>query len=237
MRLSCQSCFTPFQPADINAELGLASCRRCNAVFDLKARAASEEKPAVSARVKVPLPPRFKVEEEPGVLRLSWRWFTMQTLLLLLFCIAWDSFLTFWYGIALTAKNTPWIMVVFPIGHLAVGVGLTYSTIASLFNRSIVEVGLDTLRVRHGPIPWRGNVSLSAEDVVQVFCEESSSRTRSGVSVRYSVNAVLHGNRTVRLLSGLEDRQQALYIEQAIERRLRIPDAVVPGEQPRSAAG
>lgn len=237
MSLACDSCRAPFTASDINQELGIATCRACGAVFDLRSRSrASDVPPRPYHRGRIPLPAKFKVDESPGVLKMSWRWFRAQTLFLLFFCVAWDSFLLFWYGIALTAKQTPWIMVIFPIAHVAVGVGLTYSTVASLFNTTVVEVGRDTLRVKHGPIPWRGNLKLAAEDVMQIFCDEKVTRGKNGSTVTYQVNAVLYGNRTVSLVSGLEDRQQALYLEQAIENRLRITDVPVAGELPRSGS-
>ncbi|MFL5319632.1 MAG: hypothetical protein ACJ790_08230, partial [Myxococcaceae bacterium] len=65
---------------------------------------------------------------------------------------------------------------------------------------------------------------------------EKRTQTRSGFTVTYQVNAVLRGNKTVRIVGGLEDRQQALYLEQVIERRLRISDEAVPGELPRDRA-
>jgi hypothetical protein len=151
---------------------------------------------------------------------------------LLLFCLAWDSFLAFWYGTALTADRTPWQLLLFPLGHLAVGAAITYAALAQLLNVSRVEVSSDLLVVKHGPIPWLGNHRLCASDVSRLFCEESAKRGKGGVSIRYQVNAVVRG-RTVRVVTNLQDKQQALYLEQVIEARLRIPDEKIPGELPR----
>ena len=38
------------------------------------------------------------------------------------------------------------------------------------------------------------------------------------------------GRRNIRIVSGLETQEQALYIEQTLESHLRIEDAAVPGE-------
>ena len=50
---------------------------------------------------------------------IRWRWFSPMYFGLLFFCIAWDSFLIFWYSMALHMKHVPWLMVVFPIGYLS----------------------------------------------------------------------------------------------------------------------
>ena len=44
-----------------------------------------------------------------------------------------------WYGIAFAA-DTPLIAKLFPLLHVAMGIGLTYFTLAGLVNRTTVEV-------------------------------------------------------------------------------------------------
>ena len=63
-----------------------------------------------------------------------------------------------------------------------------------------------------------------------MFGEEIRSNTRSGVSYSCRVNAVTPQNRKLTLVSGLADRDVALYLEQEIEKALGITDEKVPGE-------
>ena len=55
-------------------------------------------------------------------------------------------------------NGTPLIAFLLPIAHVAVGVGLTYYTLTRLMNRTRIEVSRDELTIRHGPLPWRGNM-------------------------------------------------------------------------------
>ncbi|HET6765438.1 MAG TPA: hypothetical protein VFH27_17250, partial [Longimicrobiaceae bacterium] len=55
-------------------------------------------------------------------------------------------------------------------------------------------------------------------------------RTRNGTTITYSLHARCTDGRTVRLLSGLAEHAQALYVEQQVERHLRIADRPMPGE-------
>jgi hypothetical protein len=181
-------------------------------------------------RAKAALPSRFEVEEDGTTTRITWRWFTGKTLKLALFCVTWDSFLVFWYGAALTQKNTPWLMVVFPVLHVSVGLGLTYKVLADFLNRTRIEVNRALLTIRHGPLPWGGNQVLPGRSLAQLYGEEVISTSDDSTSVSYSLVALDRQGRKVKLLSGLEEKDQVLYLEQALERRLGIEDAPVDGE-------
>jgi hypothetical protein len=201
--------------------------------------------PAVGRRrAEVPLPKGLSVQrEEPagigfgeaagrGKLVILRRWFSPKYVFLLFFCVVWDGFLLFWYSIVFSqgGEGPAVIMGLFPLLHVAVGVGLTYSTLAGFLNTTTLTVEDDLLRVRHRPVPWIGNRDLRVADLKQLYVREHVSRSRNGTSTTYRVHAVLDGGNDLKLLSGLEDASQALYVEQQIERHLGIVDEAVGGE-------
>lgn len=55
-------------------------------------------------------------------------------------------------------------------------------------------------------------------------------RSRSGGSATYEIHAITHSGRTIKPVSGLESSEQALFIEQEIEKHLNIKDTPVKGE-------
>jgi hypothetical protein len=117
---------------------------------------------------------------------------------------------------------------------LAVGVGLTYFTLAGFLNQTTIEVDTFRLSIRHGPLPWFGNCTLPAAEIGQLYCQERTRRQNNGgSSTTYSVSAVTKGGRQVKLVSTLEDQDQALFIEQQIEQYLGIEDRPVGGELAR----
>lgn len=225
MQIHCRSCGGKIPAEDVNLDRALAKCRGCHAIFDF--RDQLEETPR--RRPPVPLPPKFHVEELGRELVISWKWFTPVLWFLAFFCAAWDSFLVFWYLMAFRME-APWILKVFPVAHLAVGVGLTYATLAGFWNRTVVRISADGVTIRHGPVPWRGNLTLPSTDLEQIYCEEhpGGGRTRT-----YSVNALTREGRKVPLLKDLDEAGQALYLEQAIEAGLGLEDRPVGGELPR----
>ena len=150
---------------------------------------------APNPRPRVPQPSAIIAEELGHGLRLTRRWLGWSVVPLTFFCVAWDSFLIFWYTMALR-QGMPWIMVVFPVGHLAVGVGLTYLTLALYVNRTTVDVNDQRLKVRHGPLPWPGKRDIDVTDLDQPYCQQQTSLGRHGsMSFSYNVCAVLKGGR------------------------------------------
>lgn len=196
--------------------------------------------PSPPAKSTVPLPdrrtdslkPRPKevtLQKQSDRLELSWRWFSWKYFPLAFFCVAWDGFLCFWYSIAFST-GAPWIMIVFPVAHLAVGVCLTYYTLAGFLNHSQLVVDRETFSVSHGPLPWWGNLRVPVSKIEQLYCKEKPGKEDS---TTYQMSVVLKDGRKKDLLSNLDSPEIGFYIEHQIENWLRIPDRPVRGEIPR----
>ena len=247
---TCPKCGAQIEPGAVDRQMLAARCRRCRRLVDLAAQLGSASgadggastAPAVGglrggSRVPVPMPPRFRVDE--GVtLKITWRWVAPHFLFLIFFCVFWDGFLVFWYGIAFTAgSGTGGVilpMVLFPLIHVAVGLGLSYYTICGFVNSTVVEAGNGRLTIRHGPLPWRGNYDLDVGSLDQLYSEERIHRGKHG-SIRrtYEVCAVDRDGVSKTLLRGLQRPAEALWIEQRLEGHLGIADRAVGGELPR----
>lgn len=178
----------------------------------------------------VPIPDNIELLEDRGdlVIQRSWRgphlWF------LLLFCIIWDSFLIFWYKMAFGDPNAPLMVKIFPIGHVAVGLGLTYYVIAGFVNKTDIRINPIKLSVLSYPMKWFGNKEVDVDRIKQLYTTEKVTQGKNGASVTYIVNIVTKENRQLKLLGGLQTKEQALYIEKKIEEVLAIPDEHVAGQ-------
>ncbi len=166
MQICCKSCDRIIPAADVNIERAIAKCSDCDAVFSF---ADQLDQRSAIERGEVVLPRSMDLQSGRGGLRISRRWFGPQVIFLAFFCLFWDGFLVFWYAMALAgpgpevdAGGPPLMMLVFPLLHVGVGVGLTYYVIAAFLNRTIVRVEAGTLSVTHGPVPWQVNKSLHA---------------------------------------------------------------------------
>lgn len=223
--------------SDLDRRLGIVACRHCGAIYDLTRKdqrplldEAAAEAPAPVDRAPAALPSRFTVDMSHGDrLRIRWRWFRPMALFLIFFCIAWDGFLVTWYGIGLAMDDAPIIMFLFPLIHVAVGVALTYYTLALLLNTTTVAVTRGELTVRHGPLPWVP-ATLPVRDLEQLYVERKVRHNKNGTSVTFQLMAVTRDHSGRKLVGGLEELGQALYLEQEIERTLGIRDRPVAGE-------
>ncbi len=239
MQLHCPHCGDAIQADDVNLEREIAKCRECHAVFSFAGALGQREGPTARSKAREALsqaPPRgFKLDETGPNLVMVRRWFSPLYFGLLIFCVPWIGFLVFWYSMAL-GRDVPWIMVIFPIGHVAVGVGLAYVTICGFVNSTTITVGDGQLSIQHGPLPWMGNQTLDSSQIEQLYCRERTYRTKHGTRTRYELHAVTRHAGSRKLLSGFDEPEHVLYIEQQLETRLRIKDAPVRGEWGRTSA-
>jgi hypothetical protein len=232
IELCCQNCGASLQPEDISLQLFVARCPHCAAVFAITdpARGASSARERLSVRERVPMPPRVEVLDLGNSLEIRRSWFTPVLFFLVFFCIFWNGFMIVWHVMAISMGA--WFMSVFGLLHTAVGIGLAYGTFAGFVNRTVIRVGQGMLEVRHGPLPWLGNKTLPAHEVQQLYCQEHVHRNKNGTSVTYSVELIRNSGRET-LVKGLSECDQALFIEQELERFLKIEDQPVRGELER----
>jgi hypothetical protein len=112
-----------------------------------------------------------------------------------------------------------WMAIVFPICHVAVGVGLTYYVIAGFLNKSSIFLDEAVLAVRHGPVPWFGSCTLELDGILGIEMDYVYS---SQDQPNYAVSAHADNGRQVVLLRGLNFKQ-AEYIAWQLANALAVP--------------
>ncbi len=228
MDITCKRCGASIPADDINLQTMAAKCRSCDAVFSIVDQVPAADGWAAPARLDVPLPERFTVERPAGGLRIRWRWFSPAAIFLAIFAVFWNGFVCAWMGIALAAGAGAFAL--FGTLHALVGLLVAYGAVTMFVNSTQVEANYGTLTVRHGPLPAFGNKDLPRDSLRQLYCVERVRRTRSGSSASYELQAVKADGSSVGVLKGIENAEQALYLEQELERFLGIRDEAVRGE-------
>lgn len=247
MDISCKRCSALIPAEDVNVGELVAKCASCDAVFDIRDQVGGEASDA-RPRAVVELPKGMRVdrvegsETEGGPYRgasirggvtLEWRWFQSKHLFIIGFTAIWWAFLVFWYTIAMAA-DAPLIMKIFPIVHIAAGVVMGYISLALWRNTTRVTVDGDALHIAHQPFRWPGAKSLPVTKIEQLFCTEGVAYTVNERPVPgYNVHIGMRGGAKVDLVKNLAKPEQALYIEQELERCLGITDRPVAGELAR----
>jgi hypothetical protein len=174
------------------------------------------------------LPEKLELNKFPTHIQITRKWFGPSIIFMTFFVIFWNVFLFNFY--ASMGEDADIFAKLFPLLHVGVGVSLTYYVIAGWFNKSTILVSKSALEINHKPIPWFGNKTLKSTDLKQLYAKEKINRNKNGTSIIYEVHAILRNERNIKLLSGLESSEQALYIEQEIEKFLKIKNVSVRGE-------
>ena len=140
-------------------------------------------------------------------------WLTWLIAPLAIFALVWDGFLFFWYAQALSQPNTPFMILFFPIAHIAVGVGITYYVVASLFNKTDVVISLSGIKVSTYPVPWFGNKEVKREEITDIIVRERiGNRNRRTYAIMY----VDFSRKERKLVASIPESDQAEFIAQTI---------------------
>ena len=228
LTLTCPSCGASINVIENSARYRCEYCGNEHLMQGAATETAKAEELA-PIRPTIPAPSVVKIEKEGQSARIVQRWFSLKYVPMAFFCVAWDAFLCFWYSMAL-GGSAPWIFIVFPIAHLAVGIGLTYSTLCGFINRTVLEVTRDELSIWFEPLPWLGEKTLKTADLKQLYCKEKVTRGENSSTRQYHLYAVTNEDKEIQLLANLDSPDVALYFEQQIEGWLKITDRTVVGE-------
>lgn len=255
--LACPGCQTPIERRTVNESQEIASCLVCRRVIDLGAPRTSAPAaaqvtaptstalaPAIStpvhglarARARVPLPDEMSVVEEPGGTVVTWAPPRFPRLMNAL-GVGGATALLVLYFVART-----WRTLVIPTERLQIIFGLIalatiYASLAAVLNRVRIVAGHRLLAIRVGPVPWPGSHALAEGSVRQLFGEVVQTPDEDGKIKKqtYTLSAVVGAEeRRLRLLSGLTEVSQVLWLEQTLERALGIRNRPVGGELPTS---
>jgi len=227
MQIQCPHCSAQIPAAQINLDRLLATCSLCNAVFSFADQVEGTDAFHPVERIDVPMPKGIEMRKIGNRLEIIRKWFSPKYIFLTFFTVFWNGFMIMWFGITIT--KGAWPLAAVGLLHGGVGVWLLYTVLAGYLNKTVIAVSGRELSITHGPLPWRGNKQLKSSNITQVYCKERIHPGRQP-NCTYEVQAILRGGAHEKLLSGLDESEQALYLEQEIERFLEIENRPVKGE-------
>jgi hypothetical protein len=218
--LRCNNCQLAIDPANIDMQRELASCANCGRLMDLRrVRGTAPEPPDTSGKARVRPPVRLPAgmsltTASEIIIRRRWlrpkHWF-----LLVLFAAAAAYVGHLWSS----AGASPWLVV----GTLFV-LSFNYNLASMFLNSTVVTAGAGGVNVRHGPLPslLARNAAVETSNIEQLYA------TNHGAM--FAVLAKLKSGQTLRLVAPLVTAEQALFIEQQLERTLGLADFAVESE-------
>ena len=257
MHLTCESCSAALAASDLDIEELFATCPSCGATFAISdsSAAAREASPGEKLRPRLQPERPWAVEvtrgepvmgttgdegEHPSGLKalpelvVTRRWISIMTLFHFLFCVVWGGALVLWYWLNLDgAGEFSCCSLVFPLLHVAVGIGVSYWTVAHIFNKTTIRVADGVLSLHHGPIPWLGIADIPLARIRQITSgtkvfrggrdPDVPHRTREA-GIRHDLTIDTTDGERILLLSNLRSLDEAAYIHWVLEEHLGIGD-------------
>lgn len=235
MKIYCESCGSEIPAANINLQDRVAKCESCNNIFSISKlldgmapprQASSEASPSYYTKAELELPKGISVDQDYEGLKITRKWFNLTTIFLTFFCLFWDGFMVMWFSISISTGA--YEMAAFGSIHAIVGICLTYWCIASYVNNTTITASSYLIKIQHAPLPFPGSKEYNIAQLEQVYTKERVVRGKNGTSYYYDLY-IIDGNKHTKVLPNLTSKEQALYIEQEIEKYLGIEDQYVPG--------
>ncbi len=163
----------------------------------------------------IPIPEGLDVIDDYLGVVIRRKWFSHVVWFLAIFAICWDSFLIGWYSMAAHVGKMGvmgWIFLIFPLGHVAVGVGLTYYCLCLFFNTTDILIRQDSLEIRTYPLPWIGSKIIPRQELTGFLVRKKRTGGDNGHSTSYKLSYVDSMNREKTLLLDFSNREQTDYI-------------------------
>jgi len=228
--IKCANCGSSLEDTNMDFTHKIAKCAHCDSVFSLVEDQPSADATRSHQDDEVPMPEKFQLEHSGEGMSLSWSWFSPVAFFLLFFSTGWFGVLFSMVSIASQIDAVPMLI---PLAFFAlVGVGLVYSSFAWMLNHTTIKVDPGWLAIHHGPIPWSAGKMIQSSNIRQIYCKEIVHKNDKGSTTSYEVHAVLSDSgKDLKIVGMLQDQSAAKYLEQQIEKFLRIKNVHVPGER------
>lgn len=226
--LFCPSCGSEVDDEHASPELGMAQCPSCENVFELgESPERPESEPSRAKDLTLAMPEGIELTETSDALAMTYTWSRVHGVMLGVFSVLWWGFLSFWYARAMGSGNL--IMLLFPLIHVSMGVGVAYTALAHFVNKSTVLVNPGVLAIEIGPLPWPGTRKLPTQQLRQLYVKKVVHRNKNGTTITYDLRAeTTKGD--VKLLGGFPQVVHAKFMERAIEDKLGIVDRRHPDQ-------
>ena len=230
LNLVCDKCGSQIEGSNININSSLAKCGSCNTVFSIK-----DDHFFVTDRIGRPemiMPAGTDVLELSDSLdiRLDWLKSHPQGTLtfLTIFTVFWNGILAIMAGGAVLSGSIE--SVAFMSIHLLVGLGLLYYLATVYLNYTDIIVTESYIEIDHRPVknPFVRRKRIESNEIDQLYVTKYVSSTTNGnPNYAYALYAILKTNgKKVSLIKGM-NRETQLYLEQKIERYMKIVDKPV----------
>ena len=176
-------------------------------------------------------PKGFIINEYDEYLQITKKWLGRKTIvaIITIFSLVFPLVLFLSDSDAIKIKSEIMILAIQILLFLAVLIAIYYA-IATLVNKTNIYVSQKAIEIKHQPLPWFGSKRIETSNIKQFFLRSFQDTSSSRGGKGYYVNILTHEHQEIYFLSGFNNRDEALYLEQELEKYLGIENIKVDGE-------
>ena len=232
LSLHCKNCNEIIPSENVNINKTLAKCDHCNSMFSFEDDIFFENK---RGRPEFIMPEGTEVLKLLDSMELEMSWFKSMKRSNIAFEV---MFTVIWNLVILGVIMSMFLSgtfggIIFLAIHLLVGVSLGYRLFSKFINKTLFNINKDRIKIEHGPLKafLRKDMMIQNKDVSQLFVSEYVTNVqKNGRPVKaFGLYLILKSGKRIQLIKD-SNKESALYIEQEIERYLKIEDRPVRGE-------
>ncbi len=180
----------------------------------------------------IPLPRGIEINFHDEYIQITRTWFSLFKLIGIILSAIVFNFVVInkgMLGVVMSDAALP--PKAFSLLFIIIGITLIYLALVIWINKSQIYVSKKAIEIKHQPLPWLGNKRIETSNIKQFFVKKKVGSERNGTrTVSFHVMGVTDNDKTFKLITGLKSSNQALYIEQEIEKYLGIENETVSGE-------
>jgi hypothetical protein len=163
------------------------------------------------------------IRRSPDHLQIVRKWFGLRFVVLALAVIGWYAFLVVWNAMNFLDPNHNLLfMLLYSFLHAALGVWPACYTLAGYVNKTVIDLDVSFLNIKHGPIPMARNKKILSKAIKYLYCKKGWRLQTWRPPLTYEVHVIMHGQGNLKLLTGLDSPEPALFIKKEIEKFLHI---------------
>ncbi len=178
------------------------------------------------------LPRGFEINFHNDYMQITRTWFSVGKFIsMLIFVLIFNGVWMSNGFLEILTSDRELLLKLFALVFIIIGAGSVYLSIATFFNKTQILVSLDIIEIKHHPLPWFGNKRVETSNIKQLFVKEKyRGSSNNNPRLSYNVLGLTKEDKQFNLITGLEFSNQALYIEQEVEKYLGIENEETEGE-------
>lgn len=181
-------------------------------------------------KLEVELPKRMELINHGTHIEIVRKWLNSVYILCTIFAIIWWFGFSTFFSYSTQSPLDVWLGDTDNLSFYVPGTVLTFLSIVGWLNRTHIMVSPRLISIRHRPIPiWWRNVDIDASNLKQLYSKKTMFYFRGRPFPYYWVYAITNDGGDKPILGRLESKEQALYIEQQIEKYFGMKDVPVKG--------